>query len=105
MKTQPKNHIHQIEIDHRKMFLDFCDISYDMIMEDLETHEGHLDIVLSFTEPDRMHKQFRCGNAPVIAGHLMGEIERMKDDEIPFVLIIRKNGDVWAVISCDEISF
>jgi len=87
------------------MYTEFCDVCYDMLMEDPVTHEDHMDFVKAFVNPKMMHEAFRCGPVPVIASSLMEEMERCLSATIPFVLIIRKNGDVWATISCDEILF
>ena len=62
-----RNPIHQLEIDHRKMYTEFCDVCYDMLMEDHVTHEDHMDFVKAFVDPKMMHEAFRGGMAPVIA--------------------------------------
>jgi len=99
-----KHQIHQLEIDHRRAFIDFCEISYDMIMDEDEIETGLVDASM-FKCPKLMHKAFRDGHTALVCSSLMEEIERCCAATIPFVLIIRKNGDVWATISCDEIDF
>ena len=98
-----KNPIRQLEIDHRQMFMDFCDISYDMLMEDSAAQEGYDVLLSSFLNKNRMHMALQAGNVALFMSSLMEEIERLKHAEIPFVVIIRKNGDAWATVSCDGI--
>ena len=101
------NQIKQIEVDHRKAFMRMCECMYDCIQHELGEVSDMMsllkDMIQDFQSQAGIHRMCRDGNCVMFLD--MEVIEKLVAAEIPFVVIVRKEGDVFATVSCDEINY
>jgi hypothetical protein len=101
--------IKQIEVDHRKAFMRMCECYYDLI-------NGEENPIARASRYDAMARALRkfmtktgihllCHEGEGVYFLDMDVIDELDQAEIPYVVIVRKDGDVFATISCDEIEY
>jgi hypothetical protein len=64
------------------------------------TAEALLGLCVPFANPDLIRKAFKGQNwARVVLGDRFGEVADLVNHRDPFVIVIRKGNDVWAVVN------
>lgn len=101
------NQIKQIEVDHRKAFMRMCECMYDCIQAECGEPADMLKymstMINQFQSQEGIHRLCKEGGGVFFLD--MEVIEKLVAAEIPFVVIVRKEGDVFATVSCDEINY
>ena len=100
------NCVPAINIQLRELFMYACECSYDIIRGDPNCGLITLkEITEGCTNPDKLREAFKTGYTPCMMGNHMSLIESYDENKNPYVIIVRDNDTIFAIITSEDVSY
>jgi hypothetical protein len=93
-----------IEVNRRKMFMQFSEIFYDVHIQDKEAFD--CNYAQMFATESGIRKLFKDGYSPsLLSLEQMSRVERMNINGQPFLIIVVDNDDVVATVHHHDVEY
>jgi hypothetical protein len=98
--------VKEIVIQRRKMFDNAANVMYNLINDPFTNGAPTIhQLLIAFNDnPQFIHDAFKAGLTPCLMGNRMKEVTKFKEDELPFVILVRDGDEVFAIVSQDEVA-
>lgn len=96
-----------IEVNRRKMFMQFSEIFYDVHIQDKEAFDcNYAQMFAMFATESDIRKLFKDGYTPsLLSSEQMSRVERMHINGQPFLIIVVDNDDVVATVHHHDVEY
>ena len=96
--------ITQIQLNIKDIYTNLCECLYDIYIHDAEP-DAEFHVLAKLANANDLISLFKDGYTCMMVGDAMARIEMMNENDMPFIIVVTKNEEIFAVVNGKDVNY